>query len=66
MEHQAIEQMLRRAELARDDSDFTYFSDLLLAAEAFGKLMTLGMLSAITDDKDRTRYRFEPGLFRAV
>lgn len=65
MGHQAIEQVLARARLAKSDSDFTYFSDLLLAAEALGKLIAIGMLTAISDDKDRNRYRIEHQLVRA-
>jgi hypothetical protein len=63
--HQAIEQVIRRANLAKIDSDFTYFFDLLLAAEALAKIITLGMLAAVDDDKDRNRYRIEHSLVRA-
>ena len=66
MGHRAIDQVLNRAHLARSDSDFTYFSDLLLAAEALGKLITVGMLAAIRNGKDRNRYRLEHGLVRAA
>ncbi|MGA8278013.1 MAG: hypothetical protein WB784_07455, partial [Rhodanobacteraceae bacterium] len=59
MTHLALEQSLQRAELAKSDSDFTYFFDLLLAAEALTKTAILGMLAAIADDKDRNRYRLE-------
>ncbi|WP_313951507.1 NB-ARC domain-containing protein [Accumulibacter sp.] len=65
MGHKAIEQILCRAELAKSDSDFTYFFDLLLVAEVIAKTVTLGMVAAIRDDKDRNRYRIEHALVRA-
>ena len=65
MGHAAITQVLKRAELAREDSDFTYFFSLLLAAEALTKTIVLGIVAAIGDDKDRHRYRLEHQLVRA-
>jgi hypothetical protein len=64
MGHCAVKQVLKRAELGKSDSDFTYFYDLLLAAEALAKVITVGMLAAIVDDKDRNRYRLAHGLVR--
>jgi hypothetical protein len=63
--HKAIEQVLARADAAKADSDFTYFFSLLLAAEALVKTVALGLLAAISDDKDRNRYRLEHALVRA-
>lgn len=65
MEHRAIEQVLQRVENDKSDSDFTYFFSLLLAGEALAKTVILGMISAITDDKDRNRYRLEHSLVRS-
>ena len=65
MKHVAIDQVISRAENAKSDSDFTYFFDLLLAAEALTKTIVLGMISAIGNDKDRNRYRLEHQLARA-
>lgn len=65
MGHAAIEQVLRRVEAAKQDSDFTCFFALLLAGEAIAKLTVLGMLSAVVDDKDRNRYRLEHALARS-
>lgn len=65
MNHKIIYQILNRAENAKSDSDFTYFFDLLLAAEAIAKTIILSMLAAIGDDKDRNRYRIEHSLVRA-
>lgn len=65
MKHDAIEQVLSRAERGKSDSDFTYFFSLLLAAEALTKTIVAGMLAAIGDEMDRNRYRLEHSLIRA-
>jgi len=65
MKHVAIERLLERAELAKSDSDFTYFTSLLYVAEALAKTIVLGVVSAIADDKDRNRYRLEHQLVRS-
>src|SRR3546814_10809505 len=64
MKHVAIEQVISRTEFAKLDSDFTYFFSLLLASEAIAKTLILGMVSAISDEKDRNRYRLEHQLVR--
>src|SRR3546814_2829128 len=64
MKHVAIEQVISRTEFAKLDSDFTYFFSLLLASEAIAKTIILGMVSAISDEKDRNRYRLEHQLVR--
>lgn len=65
MTHQALQQVFQRVALSKDDSDFTYFFNLLLAAEALAKTVTLGMVAAIAEDKERNRYRIEHALVRA-
>ena len=65
MTHRAIEQVLQRVRDAKTDSDFNYFFSLLLAGEALFKTITLGMIAALGDDKDRNRYRLEHTLARA-
>lgn len=65
MKHAAIEQIIKRTESAKSDSDFTYFFSLLLACEAVAKTIILGMISAIVDEKDRNRYRLEHQLVRS-
>lgn len=65
MKHIAIEQVLERAERAKEESDYAYFFALLFAAEALAKTMVLGMVASITDDKDRNRYRLEHQLVRS-
>ena len=65
MTHRAIEQVLQRVEDAKSDSDFTYFFSLLLAGEALVKTVTLGMIAALANDRDRNRYRLEHLLARS-
>lgn len=63
--HRAIEQVMTRVQSAKEDSDLSYFFALLLAGEALFKTVTLGMIAALADDKDRNRYRLEHRLARA-
>lgn len=65
MKHKIIASVLNRAEIAKSESDFTYFFDVLLAAEAVAKTIILCMLAAVGDDKERNRYRIEHSLVRA-
>ncbi|EMN4467597.1 NB-ARC domain-containing protein [Aeromonas dhakensis] len=65
MSHLLIERILKRAEISKSDSDFSYFFSLLLAAEALTKTIVLGLVSTISEDKDRNRYRLEHQLVRA-
>jgi hypothetical protein len=65
MSHKAIDQIFERVKLSKSDSDFTYFFNLLLAAEALAKIVTLGMVAAIGEDKERNRYRIQHALARA-
>lgn len=57
MRHIAIDQVLKRAEKAKSESDFTFFFPLLLAGETLAKTAVLGFVAAIQDDRDRNRYR---------
>jgi len=63
--HSAIEQLKKRVENAKSDSDFSYFFSLLLMCEQVTKLVTLGFVCAVSDNKDRARYRLEYRLARA-
>jgi len=65
IKHAAINQVMRRTEAAKDDSDFTYFFSLLLAAEALVKTIVVGVVASIGDDKNRNRYRLEHQLVRS-
>lgn len=64
-QHAGIEQVYGRAARARDDSDVSYFFDLLLLGECLTKTIVLGMVAAIAEDKDRNRYRLEYTLVRS-
>ncbi len=44
MKHKAIEQILQRADLAKSDSDYTYFFTLMLVGEALAKTVVLALL----------------------
>lgn len=50
---------------SKDDSDLAYFYDLLLYGEFLTKTISLFLLSAINEDKERTKYRHEHFLVRA-
>ncbi len=65
MSHRLIETLFDRADVDKEDSDFSYFFALLLAGEAIAKTIVLGMVSAIENDVDGNRYRLEHKLVRA-
>jgi hypothetical protein len=61
-----FKQKLRhKLDIAREDSDFSYFFSLLVAGEAISKVITLISASALILDKDRHQYRILHGLVRA-
>ena len=64
MENEFIKLSLKRVQTSKEDSDSAYFFSLLCIGEALIKMMVLGILSAITDDKKRNRYRLESELVR--
>lgn len=55
----------RRKEAGRNDSDVTYFHELLNLGEFYLKLTTLGLVAGIQSDLDRNRYRQLYRLVRA-
>ena len=57
--------MLERVERAREDSDTSLFLDLMYYGEFIAKVTTLGLVSAILNDKERHRYRHLHKLVRA-
>lgn len=65
MIHKTLDDIFERVELAKTDSDFTYFFSLLLAAEALAKTLILGLVGGINEDKDRHKYRLEYQLVRS-
>ena len=64
MENEFIKLSLKRIRTSKEESDLAYFFSLLCVGEALAKMMVLGVLSAIIDDKKRNRYRLECELVR--
>lgn len=60
-----IEKLKHKLDVAKEDSDFSYFFSLLVAGEAITKIITLISVSALLVDKDRHQYRILHGLVRA-
>lgn len=63
--HAVLRRLAERVETSKTDSDFTLFFSLLIFGEALVKLCTLGIISAISEDQDRNRYRLEYTLAHA-
>lgn len=58
--------MLRhKMDVAKEDSDFTFFFSLLITGEALTKLIALITASALIPNQDRHQYRILHGLVRA-
>lgn len=57
--------MLERAELARDDSDTSYFFELLYLGELAVKVITIEILAGLQDEPERHRHALEYRLVRA-
>lgn len=64
MENEFIKLSLKRIQTSKEESDSAYFFSLLCVGEALTKMMVLGVLAAITDDKRRNRYSLEFKLVR--
>ncbi|MCF0093083.1 NB-ARC domain-containing protein [Micromonospora sp. MH99] len=60
-----IVRMAERAERAKEDSDTSYFFDLLYMGECLIKVLTLELLAALQDDRQQHRYSLEYRLVRA-
>jgi len=60
-----FQQMSIRLESSKNDSDLSYFYDLLLFGEYVTKIINLFLVSSINEDNERTRYRQEYNLVRA-
>ena len=56
MEFLPFVQMAVRVDKAKQDSDTTYFNDLLLYGELILKTCVLGFIGALVDDKDRQKF----------
>lgn len=60
-----IEKLQHKLDIAKEDSDFSYFFSLLVTGEAISKVVTLITASALVSDKDRHQYRILHGIVRA-
>lgn len=60
-----LNQMLLRANSSMEESNISYFYDLMTIGEMVTKFITLFFLANIEDDVDRTRYRYEYRIVRA-
>ena len=60
-----VTEMWRRVKMAQEESDSLAFDELLLAGELVLKLTALGVISAVQDDTERSRYRMLYELVRA-
>ncbi|MBV6425991.1 MAG: hypothetical protein KIPDCIKN_00482 [Haliscomenobacter sp.] len=57
--------MIDRLNNSKQESDVTYFFDLLYFGELLTKVVVLGLVSGVADDKERNRYRLVHRLVRA-
>ena len=60
-----VEQMARRVEIARQDSDTSLFMHLMYFGELLLKVTGAGLIAAVMDDRERHRYRQLYKLVRA-
>lgn len=60
-----ISKMLARLDASKEESDTTYFFDLLYLGEMLTKIIVSSMISSITEEKDRNRYRLLHRIVRA-
>ncbi|MEU0845737.1 hypothetical protein ABZ370_40680 [Streptomyces sp. NPDC005962] len=60
-----LDQMWKRVEISKQDSDVAYFHDLMLLGEMIVKLITSCTLAGVDNDRDRQRYKIEYQLIRA-
>jgi hypothetical protein len=65
MSFKPIDKMWERVEVARQDSDVSLFLNLLYLGEMLTKLITVGLVAAVADDRQRHRYRQAHSLVRA-
>lgn len=64
MEVIPIDKMWERVEIARQDSDTSLFLTLMYLGEMIVKIIGVGLVAAIEDDRERHRYRQEHRLVR--
>ncbi|MFT5548948.1 MAG: hypothetical protein ACI9CO_000865 [Candidatus Azotimanducaceae bacterium] len=60
-----LQKLISKVDNAKEDSDFTYFFNLLVYGEALAKIIVLSVTSCLNQDKDRHQYRVLHNLVRA-
>lgn len=60
-----VDKLIEKSELAKSESDFTYFFNLLVYGEALTKIIVLSVAACLNQDKNRHQYRVLHGLVRA-
>lgn len=60
-----LAKMIERNVIAREESDTTYFYDLLVLGEFLSKTIIASIVSGLTEEKDRNKYRLLHRLVRA-
>jgi hypothetical protein len=65
MEYYPLKKLKEKVDVAKQESDLSYFYELLNYAEFLTKNITLFLVSAINEDSERTKYRYQYNLCRA-
>jgi hypothetical protein len=65
MEYYPLKKLKEKVDAAKQESDLSYFYELLNYAEFLTKNITLFLVSAINEDSERTKYRYQYNLCRA-
>jgi hypothetical protein len=65
MPFRPLDKMWERVDIAREDSDTSLFFDLLYVGEMVTKIVVAGMVAAISEGRERYRYRQIHRLVRA-
>lgn len=60
-----LDRMWTRVENGKEESDTTYFTELMYIGEMVSKLISLGIVSSVSDCRDNHRYRLYYELVRA-
>ena len=59
MEYYPLKKLKEKVDVAKQESDLSYFYELLNYAEFLTKNITLFLVSAINEDSERTKYRYQ-------
>ncbi len=64
MNFEPFDMFNKRLNLSKDESDSSYFIELLLKGEFLTKIIATVVVSSIINDKERTKYKYEYRLVR--